>query len=65
MATKTFRSIYLDTELDDQLLSRAQQEDSSASRLVRKALEEFLKVNGVGMSNAGLNKHNEFLAMRA
>lgn len=65
MATKTFRSIYLDSELDSQLLRRAQQEDSSASRLVRKAIENLLEVSGMGTNEAGINKCDDILAMRA
>ena len=65
MATKTFRSIYLDSELDSQLLRRAQQEDSSASRLVRNAIENLLEVSGMEINEARTNKCDGILAMEA
>lgn len=43
MATKTFRTIYMTLDMDQRLVKAAEQERSSASRLVRLALEKFLE----------------------
>ena len=43
MATKTFRTIYLNEDLDKRLLKRAAETQSSASGLVRLALEQLLE----------------------
>lgn len=50
MATKTFRTISINSELNDRLLKMAQREKQSASMLVRTAVEQQLfqnKKNGV------------------
>lgn len=43
MATKTFRTIYMPPDMDKRLVKAAEQERSSASRLVRLALEKFFE----------------------
>ncbi|WP_157493339.1 hypothetical protein [Desulfonatronovibrio magnus] len=43
MATKTFRTIYMTPDMDQRLVKAAEQERSSASRLVRLALEKFFE----------------------
>lgn len=47
MARKTFRTIYLYSELESRLLKHAEHEHSSVSRLVRIALENYLKKNPI------------------
>jgi hypothetical protein len=42
MALKSFRTIYIHQDLDSRLIQRAQEEQSSVSRLVRIALERHL-----------------------
>lgn len=43
MAKKTYRSIYIDEELDRDLVDYAEVNDTSASRLVRLAILDYLK----------------------
>lgn len=48
MKRKTFRSFYLSNELNERLQKQARLEDTSASRIVRLALQEYLNVNPGG-----------------
>jgi len=43
VATKTFRTIYISKNLDELLIELAKREQSSASRIIRIALEKYLK----------------------
>ena len=42
MAYKTFRTIYLHQRLDSRLVKKAEEKDTSASRLVRMAIDTYL-----------------------
>ncbi len=43
MATKYYRTVYLPRDMEMKLVKHAEKEQSSASRLVRIALERFFK----------------------
>ena len=45
MATKTFRTVYLNEDLDKRLLKMAAAKQSSASKVVRLALEQLLEAS--------------------
>jgi predicted transcriptional regulator len=47
MAKKTFRTIYINDELEELLQKRAEEEQSSISRLVRIALQKHLSAGTV------------------
>jgi len=55
MARKTFRTIYWNDELESQVVILAEKEDSSVSRLVRRAVEQFLKKEAVRLDGKPIN----------
>lgn len=47
MARKTFRSIYLSEELESRLLKLAETQGTSASSMVRSAIERYMDMRGL------------------
>ena len=63
MATKTFRTVYLNEDLDKRLLKMAAAKQSSASKVVRLALEELLETSTRReMNKEAANKRSPFNA---
>ena len=63
MATKTFRTVYLNEDLDKRLLKMAAEKQSSASGLVRLALEQLLEASTIRkMDDEAGNKGTTFNA---
>ncbi|MFO8239948.1 MAG: ribbon-helix-helix protein, CopG family [Dissulfuribacterales bacterium] len=49
MATKTYRTIFLDQELDTLIQEQAALESSSISKLIRVAIERYLDLKRANM----------------
>lgn len=49
MATKTYRTIFLDQELDTLIQEQASLESSSISKLIRVAIERYLDLKRANM----------------
>ncbi len=56
MASKIFRTFYITNDLDELLVERTRQEQSSFSRLIRVALRRYFE--SVGMIPKANNKNN-------
>lgn len=65
MAKKTFRTIYLNDELDSLLVKQAEKHQSSVSRLVRIAVERHFKNNGTDNAGASGGSDKTAAAMEA
>lgn len=61
MAKKTFRTVYWNDDLENRVIELAEKEDSSVSRLVRRAMEQLLNTETVGSENRSRNT-NESLS---
>ncbi len=56
MASKSFRTFYITDDLDELLVERTRQEQSSFSRLIRVALRRYFE--SLGMIPEANNKNN-------
>jgi len=63
MATKTFRTVYLNEDLDKRLLKMAEAKNASVSGMVRHALEQLLEASTIRkMNDEAGNKGTTFNA---